>query len=889
MTGITAAAILSAFLLFGCDQLQDSLSVEQEADLLEETGTLSVSAKNWYYNGSASSDVSSDSGFLTLTSSKQIAESTSGVSVSFEISYTDASGNSTSVTKSGSGSIASSGKAFNVDMSPVLAVLNGSGSTTKDNTATAKVKVSGLVCNEGDQKGRSLDAFEKSVSVKPLFSTTTLSGVTFSTLNSTLGNSIEIPTQDSELFLSSAQIAQIDGDVPSGVSISDFALSSDGSTIKITPSVDLYNVVGTVEFTVSGICSATNEVGYTQTFSAKLGKMVSTTDKWESAPASTAVPNYSMETMIVSVDSDNLYVTINGAVTPSAWGTDQLVIFVDDTSIGDETTTYSTLWGQQAGTTQTVNTSVEFTGYDIPNNEWANLKDYRTNSWKWEYEASDYAYYAVDSDSKYITSLEYTIPLSKIDTNATASDTFRVAAAWGMYWKSGDVVQFENGIPGSSFTVSTTTNENDTVSIDFSKALILGSDEEVSVAPSAPKYFAATAATSESITLTWSEAYNAETYTLIRKGDTDTTVLDAGTATTATDTGLSAGTSYTYELYASNSSGNSAVKTLTASTSALPCSFTVTPSYTFSGDGTDVSLTWTASDSATSYKVEYKKSTDSDYTTATESTTDTSAKLSSLAMGSYTIKVTASNSAGSTTAAATASLYPTITLDGTMSDSECWTNTNVAGASTDSGYTNGDTENSKISGLYITNDGENLYIAVDFGSAVPRLLSADSHIGFIISASSSTETTVSAGYGKGGIATTTTLTNGGGYVFNFADQTSNDGKESWEKGTSWSGVYPTTVTSNNKWLYEWTTVNTWKGSSTVCEYKVPLSAVGKSAGDTICIVAGTSDYSYDESSSSNCWAVKDVVPWSSATLSKTTINNDTLSVDLSKALSYIIK
>lgn len=878
MIKTAASAVLFAFLLFGCDQLQDSLSAEQEEDLLEDTGSLGISGKNWYYNGSASSNVSSDSGFLTLTSTKQIAESTGGVSVSFEISYTDKSGNSTSVTKSGSGSIASSGSAFNVDMSPVLAILDGSGSTTKDNTATAKVKVSGLVCNEGDQKGRALSVFEKSVSVKPLFSATTLDGVTFSTLNSTLGKSIEIPTQDSEMFLSSsAQIAQIDGAVPTGVSISDFALATDGSTIKITPSVDLYNVVGTVKFTVSGICSATNEVGYTQTFSAKLGKMVSTADKWESAPASTAVPNYSMETMVVSVDSDNLYVTINGAVTPSAWGTDQLVIFVDDTSIGDETTTYSTLWGQQVGTTQTVNTSVEFTGYDIPNNEWANLKDYRSHTWT---AASDDAYYA---DS---TSLKYTIPLSTIDANATSSDTFRVAAAWGMYWKSGDVVQFENAIPASAFTVSTTDNTNDTVSIDFSKALILGSDEEVSVAPSAPKYFVATAATSESITLTWSAAYNAETYTLVRKGDTDTTVLDAGTVTEFTDTGLSAGTSYTYELYASNSSGSSAVKTLSASTSALPGSFTVTPAYTFSGDGTDVSLTWTASDNATAYKVEYKKSTDSDYTTATESTTETSATLPGLAMGSYSIKVTASNSAGSTTSAATAALYPTITLDGTMSDSEYWTNTNVASVSTSTWSS--DSYTSPLSAMYVTNDAEYLYVAFNSASAVTSWKN-DARYTIHIGDASATSGTSEVSYSWGGAASSLKTTFSNGYIKYTVSETTAGTltDESASTSVTWTGGESSAYTA----------------SSAFVEFKIPLSSVG-SAGTTLNLVGFWSEYgwgnadteTYAESSAVNLLYVKDCVPSSAVTTSGTaalganwTESGIYAAVDLSKALTYTIK
>lgn len=866
--------LLSVFLFFGCDQLQDSLSAEQEEDLLEDTGSLEISGKNWYYNGSAASDVSSVSGFLTLTSTKQIAESAGGVSVSFEISYTDASGNSTSVTKSGSGSIAGSGSAFNVDMSPVLSVLTGSGEVTKDNTATAKVKVSGLVCNEGDQKGRALSVFEKSVQVKPLFSTTTLAGVTFSTLNSTLGKSIEIPTQDSELYLSSsAQIAQIDGKVPAGVSISNFELSSDGSTIKITPSVDLYNVIGTVNFTVSGLCSATNTVGYTQTFSVKFGKMVSTTDKWKSAPESKAIPNYSMETMVVSVDSENLYVTINGAVTPSAWQNDQLVIFVDDTSIGDETTTYSKLWDQQVATTQTVNTSVEFTGSDIPSSEWATLYKLRTHSWT---QASDYAYYA---DS---TSLEYTIPLSTINENATSSDTFRVAAAWGMYWDDGTVVQFQNGIPGSAFTVSTTTNANDTVSIDFSKALILGSDEEVNVAPSSPKYFVATEASSSSITLAWSEAYNAETYTLVRKGDSDTTLVDAQNVTTYTDADLESGVTYTYELYASNSSGNSAVKTLTASTSALPGSFTVNPSYTFNPDGTSVSLSWTESANATNYKVEYKKSTESDYTTAEESTTGTSATLSSLAMGSYSIKVTAVNDEGSTSASATAALYPTITLDGTMGDSEYWTNENVAAIDSTSidcsGY---EKVYYDISKIYVTNDAENLYVAVDFGSSVPKAWKDDSRITIMIdnqSDSSGNATLSGYNWHKDSVSSNTTISSG-----TTIEKVLTDYIITGDSNSALGGGI-----TNNTWSYD-TSSCLYSGSSAILEYKIPLSECGSvySAGTVVKVAVSFTVYEYDNNT--NLYEMVEICPKNVGTISTTTKWGDTVTLDMTSALTYTIK
>src|SRR5574344_325940 len=95
---VAAAVIAGTALLFSatsCDQLQSMLSSEQEAELTAATGTASLGGITWYYNGSAKSDMSvTTDNFLCVSFDQKVALSSTGLSDSFVISYTDANGDS---------------------------------------------------------------------------------------------------------------------------------------------------------------------------------------------------------------------------------------------------------------------------------------------------------------------------------------------------------------------------------------------------------------------------------------------------------------------------------------------------------------------------------------------------------------------------------------------------------------------------------------------------------------------------------------------------------------------------------------------------------------------------------------------------------------------------
>ena len=159
--------------------------------------------------------------------------------------------------------------------------------------------------------------------------------------------------------------------------------------------------------------------------------------------------------------------------------------------------------------------------------------------------------------------------------------------------------------------------------------------------------------TCDGVKICWNTVTGAISYKIeIKKSSATawTTATSTSTITTTclTLTGLSPNTTYNIRITAQNSCGSSSV-TINFTTLGGPTA----PSGLSASNITSNSaaLKWNAVTSATSYKVEYKASSSSTWTTATASTTATSWSLSGLATNTiYNWRVTAQNNCGSSSA-----------------------------------------------------------------------------------------------------------------------------------------------------------------------------------------------------------------------------------------------
>ncbi|MDQ3704589.1 MAG: Ig-like domain-containing protein, partial [Chloroflexota bacterium] len=197
-----------------------------------------------------------------------------------------------------------------------------------------------------------------------------------------------------------------------------------------------------------------------------------------------------------------------------------------------------------------------------------------------------------------------TVSANATDSDGTVSkvDFYAGATLIGTDTTAPYSIVWSNVAAGSySLTAKATDNENATrtssaVTITVSAAT-----------PPAPTGLAASAASSSQINLSWTDNSTNETgFRVERKlgaGGTYAEVASVGAnVTTYNDTGLSTGTQYYYRVRAYNGSGNSAYSneanaTTVGTAPAAPTGLTAT------AGNAQVSLSWTASSGATSYKV----------------------------------------------------------------------------------------------------------------------------------------------------------------------------------------------------------------------------------------------------------------------------------------------
>ena len=157
--------------------------------------------------------------------------------------------------------------------------------------------------------------------------------------------------------------------------------------------------------------------------------------------------------------------------------------------------------------------------------------------------------------------------------------------------------------------------------------------------PATPTGLAVTGTTSNSVSLTWNASAGATGYTVRRNGANPATV----STTSTTITGLAANTSYSFTVSASNSAGSSAQSApVTATTAGGGTQVPPTPSgLAVTGTTcTSVSLSWSASSGATSYRV-YRG------TALAATVTGTGTTVTGLsASTAYAFRVSAVNAAG---------------------------------------------------------------------------------------------------------------------------------------------------------------------------------------------------------------------------------------------------
>ncbi|MBR7834811.1 fibronectin type III domain-containing protein [Actinospica durhamensis] len=187
-------------------------------------------------------------------------------------------------------------------------------------------------------------------------------------------------------------------------------------------------------------------------------------------------------------------------------------------------------------------------------------------------------------------------------------------------------------------------------------------------APAAPTGLTVTAKTSSTVSLSWTASSGATGYKVLRNG----TSVATPTSTSYTDTGLTAGTSYTYTVEATNTAGSSAASSsVTATTNSAgtapnaPTGLTVGTVTT-----TTVPLSWTASSTGGSYAVAgYYVLRNGSVVGTTTSTSYTDTGLSPATAYTYTVEAYDTNgdvSAASSSVSATTSVGYTETFDVTV-------------------------------------------------------------------------------------------------------------------------------------------------------------------------------------------------------------------------------
>ncbi|BDI28202.1 hypothetical protein CCAX7_002530 [Capsulimonas corticalis] len=171
-------------------------------------------------------------------------------------------------------------------------------------------------------------------------------------------------------------------------------------------------------------------------------------------------------------------------------------------------------------------------------------------------------------------------------------------------------------------------------------------------APSAPTGLTAAAGNAQ-VALSWTAASGATSYSIFRGtasgGESATAIVTGVTGTTYTNTGLTNGTTYYYEVKAVNSAGSSGYSNEASAKPVAPTAPAAPTGLAATAGNAQVSLSWTASSGATSYSIFRGTTSGGESATAIATgVTGTTYTNTGLTNGTtYYYEVKAVNSAGS--------------------------------------------------------------------------------------------------------------------------------------------------------------------------------------------------------------------------------------------------
>lgn len=319
-------SILTLFLIMivsSCDMLQSTLSSEMNRELTAQTGSGSVVEKTFYYNGSKAADLLT-TGDFKIDFGKKVVISKDGLVGKFLVTYTDDDSNiSTVQLKLGSNNeLSLDCTELYLDMKPVLEYLK---EKNVDN-ATVEISVSGLICNEGEQKGRNVSAFKETIKVQPLFPK--ISDISVSTKNAPAGFTFEIPLNGKVVLAEDASLTV------TGYDFEIVGLGTDGKSIVVKTNQDLTAQEFSSGITVTGITPISSGNGYSVDLGLVFNPSVISSDTLDSS-------DIDISSIEVKKDTENLYVTLNFESSPTFWNGYRPTVMIDYTRTTGETE----LWG----------------------------------------------------------------------------------------------------------------------------------------------------------------------------------------------------------------------------------------------------------------------------------------------------------------------------------------------------------------------------------------------------------------------------------------------------------------------------------------------------------------------------------------------------------------
>jgi hypothetical protein len=661
-------------IFFSCDLLQSGLSSELQKDLDSKTGRASMESSIWYYPGAADMDMSqSPRAELALTLSAKAAvvrpedpSQPNGLTGAFRVTYTNTAGKTSAAELPFKGGHFNSDfTVFYLDASPLADILNPSLNPT--GRGILELTIAGFVNNEDNEnKGRPLPPFTKNIDIAPLFPTR---NIYFSTRDPVGARSIEIALNAPVTLAEAADFIITPGtNYPKGLYDANFSLSlsPDGSTIRLTPRVELYDMEFDFSVTVMGIIPPLSSLAAECTFEVHVTNSLILLDgvkedMWNSTETAFAAdadndayaggyvqPSNEITGLYVLSDKNNLYVGFRFKSLANFWEEDRIALMIDKTGVntGDDTASIINTPSipRLANTMTLVNGEADIYFVHFPGRSRGKgnsllrrgqvVVENDTTGNPEKVFPSQYGWMNPNGPQF----LEYRFPLSQL--GLSQGNTIRVLGVLSNHWDSDDSIHTTDMVPGG------TPEKSREAVYDFNEALTLTlgagpsyttPDPDDILRPEAPAYLVVFEAGSNGVRLRWGAHFTAESYRLYRSdtADGEYALIGNFAGTSGEDFSVTANQTYYYKVAAVNRGGEGPM-------------------------------------------------------TAARQVTAEGAAISS---------------------------YPTITMTNGVLDNG-FREEGKASSSTAS-LSPGGTGNYDIQGLYVTNDESNLYIALDFGTTPP--------------------------------------------------------------------------------------------------------------------------------------------------------------------------